>query len=61
MMQELSLAQKGLVDIHSLLRQLQQLIEQAEWDEAPSEHLKAERETVLKYHMQTGSYYYPLF
>lgn len=60
-MQELSLAQKGLVNIHSLLRQLQQLIEQAEWDEAPSEHLKSEHATVLKYHMQTGSYYYPLF
>lgn len=61
MQRESSLAEKGLVDIHSLLHQLQQLVEAAEWNGEPSEHLKSELNTVSKYHMETGSYYYPLF
>lgn len=58
---ELSLKEKGLVDIHSLLRQLRQLIEAAEWDGTPCENLKLEYKDVLEHHMKTGSHFYPLF
>ena len=60
-MLELTVVKHNLADIQTLLRQLQQLIEQAEWDGVPSEHLKSEHKAVLKYHIETGSYYYPLF
>jgi hypothetical protein len=51
----------NLVDIHSILKQLKQQIEQAEWNGEPCEHLISEYNNIVKYHMQTGSQFYPLF
>ena len=53
--------EKYLVDIHTLLRQLQQTIEAAEWEGEPCDSIRLEYEHVMKYHMQTGSHYYPNF
>jgi len=50
-----------LVDIQTILKQLAQQIEQAEWDATPCDHLKEEYDHIYKYHMETGSLYYPLF
>jgi hypothetical protein len=50
-----------LVDIQTLLKQLGQLIEQAEWDGEPVDDLKSEYQHIYDYHMKTGSAYYPLF
>jgi hypothetical protein len=50
-----------LVDIQTLLKQLGQLIEQAEWDGEPVDDLKSEYQHIYDYHVKTGSAYYPLF
>lgn len=53
--------EKSLVDIRTLLRQLQQEIESAEWNGEPCDNIRFEYDHVKNYHMQTGSNYYPLF
>lgn len=53
--------EKSLVDIRTLLRQIQQEIESAEWNGKPCDSIRLEYDHVKKYHMQTGSHYYPLF
>ena len=53
--------EKYLVEIKPLLQQLKQGIEEAEWTCKPCEDLKFEYDHVMKYHMQTGSHYYPNF
>ncbi len=50
-----------MVDIQSILKQLLQLISDAEWHGEPCDHLKAEYTVIYNYHQQTGSLYYPLF
>jgi hypothetical protein len=50
-----------LVDIQTLLKQLGQLIEQAEWDGEPVDDLKSEYQHIYDYHVKTGSHFYPLF
>ena len=52
---------QNLVDIKTLLKQLTQLVEQAEWNGEPCEHLVDEYNHIYKYHMETGSRYYPMF
>jgi hypothetical protein len=50
-----------LTDIHTLLKKLGQQLEQAEWDGKPCDNIRLEYEHVKKYHLQTGSLYYPNF
>jgi hypothetical protein len=49
-----------MVDIHTLLSQLQQLIENADRHGEPSDDLKRQYDEILSYHYETGSHYYPL-
>lgn len=50
-----------MVDINTLIKQLRQQIEQAEWDGQPCDNLKKELKTIQEYHNHTGSFFYPLF
>ena len=50
-----------MVDVQTLLRQLRQQIEQAEWEGKPFKHLQQEYDNIVDYYARTGSEYYPLF
>ena len=50
-----------LVDIYTLIRQNNQLIEQRQWDGEDAADLVKEQQRIVEYHKTTGSHYYPLF
>lgn len=55
-------ASLGLAPIHPIMKGLERLLEQLEWEGSPlCATTQRELDSIRAYHQQTGSLYYPMF